>query len=314
MLRKLLLLLCLNAWCAVSVYGAEPTTPASNLAAGTITCKTVQLTWTSGNGAWRIVLMKEASAVNATPTDNISYLSNGAFGTGQEIGTGNFVVFNNITNNCTVTGLKPNTQYYVTVFEHDGAGPDYLTSKSATVSFKTNNLVMGFSYKGTKDSCEKSNKITFTNTSTATFGWIKYTWIFGDGTQDTGVNITHTYNKGGNFTVNLVASPALGCVDIATSAKSIFIVPRPVSKPFEKMRILCSVLRDTFSNLTTIPSWQKSPNVHTYVLGTLRTTIAPRFPIRVNLMPNRANTASITRVKRCTITFQPVVQTQRTCG
>ncbi|MFM6952898.1 MAG: fibronectin type III domain-containing protein, partial [Bacteroidota bacterium] len=134
MLRKLLLLMCLNACVAVSLFGAEPTTPASNLAAGTITCKSVQLTWTSGNGAWRLVLMKEASAVNATPSDNSSYLSNSVFGTGQELGTGNFVVFNNITNNCTVTGLKPNTTYYVTVFEHDGTGPDYLTSKSATIS------------------------------------------------------------------------------------------------------------------------------------------------------------------------------------
>ena len=234
MVKKLLLLLCLNVVLLARVYGAEPTTAASNLAAGTITCKSVQLTWTSGNGSWRIVLMKEASAVNATPSDNSSYLSNSVFTTGQEIGTGNFVVFNNITNNCTVTGLKPNTSYYVTVFEHDGAGPDYLTSKSVTMNFKTSNLVMGFTYKGTKDSCEKTNKITFTNTSTASFGWIKYTWIFGDGSQDTGVNISHVYNKGGNFTVNLVASPALGCIDVATSTKSIFIVPRPVSKPFEK--------------------------------------------------------------------------------
>ncbi len=234
MLKKLLLLLCLNVVLSAQLYGAEPTTAASNLAAGTITCKSVQLTWTSGNGSWRIVLMKEASAVNSAPVDKSSYLSNSVFGAGQEIGTGNFVVFNNITNNCTVTGLKPNTTYYVTVYEHDGVDPDYLTSKTTSISFKTNNLIMGFTYKGTKDSCEKSNKITFTNTSTATFGWVKYTWIFGDGTQDTGVNITHTYNKGGNFTVNLVASPALGCVDVATSTKSIFIVPRPVSKPFEK--------------------------------------------------------------------------------
>lgn len=234
MLKKLLLLLCLNVVLSAQLYGAEPTTAASNLAAGTITCKSVQLTWTSGNGSWRIVLMKEASAVNSAPVDKSSYLSNSVFGTGQEIGTGNFVVFNNITNNCTVTGLKPNTTYYVTVYEHDGVDPDYLTSKTTSISFKTNNLIMGFTYKGTKDSCEKSNKITFTNTSTATFGWVKYTWIFGDGTQDTGVNIAHTYNKGGNFTVNLVASPALGCVDVATSTKSIFIVPRPVSKPFEK--------------------------------------------------------------------------------
>lgn len=226
--------MCLNVLLTASVYGAEPTTAATNLTAGTITCKTVQLTWTSGNGSWRIVLMKEASAVNASPSDNTSYLSNSIFGTGQELGAGNFVVFNNITNNCTVTGLKANTTYHITVFEHDGAGPDYLTSKSTTASFKTNNLLMGFTFKGTNDSCEKTNKIDFTNTSTATFGGIKYTWIFGDGTQDTGVNASHVYNKGGNYTVNLVASPALGCVDVATSAKSIFIVPRPVSKPFEK--------------------------------------------------------------------------------
>ena len=102
MFKKLWILVCLNALLAGAVYGAEPTTAASNLAAGTITCKTVQLTWTSGNGAWRIVLMKEASAVNATPTDNSSYLSNSVFGTGQELGTGNFVVFNNITNINTV--------------------------------------------------------------------------------------------------------------------------------------------------------------------------------------------------------------------
>ena len=234
MLKKLLLLLCLNVVLSAQLFGAEPTTAASNLAAGTITCKTVQLTWTSGNGSWRIVLMKEGSAVNSAPVDKSSYLSNSVFGTGQEIGTGNFVVFNNITNNCSVSGLKPNTTYYVTVYEHDGSDPDYLTSKTTSISFKTNNLIMGFTFKGTKDSCEKTNKITFTNTSTATFGWIKYTWIFGDGSQDTGVNITHTYNKGGNFTVNLVASPALGCIDVATSTKPIFIVPRPVSKPFEK--------------------------------------------------------------------------------
>ncbi|MFM1763946.1 MAG: hypothetical protein RLZZ512_1736, partial [Bacteroidota bacterium] len=123
MLKKLLLLLCLNVVLSAQLYGAEPTTAASNLAAGTITCKSVQLTWTSGNGSWRIVLMKEASAVNSAPVDKSSYLSNSVFGAGQEIGTGNFVVFNNITNNCTVTGLKPNTTYYVTVYEHDGVDP-----------------------------------------------------------------------------------------------------------------------------------------------------------------------------------------------
>jgi hypothetical protein len=72
MLKKLLLLLCLNVVLSAQLFGAEPTTAASNLAAGTITCKTVQLTWTSGNGSWRIVLMKEGSAVNSAPVDKSS--------------------------------------------------------------------------------------------------------------------------------------------------------------------------------------------------------------------------------------------------
>ena len=236
MVKKILLILCVMFSISSQLKAAEPTQAATNLKAGTITCNSAQLTWTSGNGAWRLVLVKEASAVDANPVDGSSYSANANFGSGGQIGTGNFAVFNNITNSVIVTNLKVNTTYHVTVFEHDGTGPDYLTSKTATTSFTTHKLTVAFTFKGTVDSCEKTNKITFTNTSTKTpnFGWVKYTWIYGDGAQDTGLNATHTYNKGGNFTVNLVASPALNCVDIATTTKPIFIVPRPVSKPFEK--------------------------------------------------------------------------------
>ena len=236
MVKKVLLILCVIFSLSIQLKAAEPTQGATNLKPGTITCNSAQLTWTSGNGAWRLVLVKEAAAVDAIPADGSSYSANASFGSGGQLGTGNFAVFNNITNSVIVTNLKVNTTYHVTVFEHDGTGPDYLTSKTATVSFTTHKLTVAFTHKGTNDSCEKSNKITFTNTSTksANFGWVKYTWIYGDGSQDTGLNATHTYVKGGNFTVNLVASPALNCVDIATTPKAIFIVPRPVSKPFEK--------------------------------------------------------------------------------
>lgn len=217
-----------------SAWASEPTVPSSNLKVGTITCNSAQLTWTSGNGTWHIILLKEASAVNSSPSDKSNYLSNSNFGLGSELGSGNFVVFNNITNNCLITNLKTNTKYYATVFEHDGIDPDYLTSKSVSLNFTTGALSLGFTFSTTADSCEKSNKVTFKNSSVANFGWIKYTWTYGDGFQDTGVNVSHTFMKGGSFSVSIQASPSLGCPDIFTSTKSIFIVPRPVSKAFEK--------------------------------------------------------------------------------
>lgn len=234
-MRLKFLIVVLFLWLFIpSALASEPTVASSNLKVGTITCNSAQLTWTSGNGTWHLILLKEASAVNSTPTDNSNYLSNANFGVGSELGSGNFVVFNNITNNGSITNLKTNTKYYATVFEHDGIGPDYLTSKSVSVNFTTGSLSLGFTFETTADSCEKTNTATFKNTSVANFGWIKYTWTYGDGLQDTGVNAIHTFAKGGSFSVSIQASPSLGCKDMYTSSKPIFIVPRPVSKAFEK--------------------------------------------------------------------------------
>lgn len=216
------------------LQAAEPTKAASNATAGTVTCNSAQITWTNGDGGWRIVVVKEGSAVNANPVDGNSYSAFANFGTGTQLGTGNYVCFNNITNNVTITNLKNNTTYHVAVFEHDGTGPDYLTSNPATLSFTTKTLTLGFTFSVGKDSCEGSNKVTFTNTSTTNYGGIKYTWFFGDGQQDTGRNATHVYNKGGSFIVTLTANPANNCIDNYANPKQVFIVPRPVAIPFEK--------------------------------------------------------------------------------
>ena len=98
MAKNILLILCVMLGLSSQLKAAEPTQAATNLKAGTITCNSAQLTWTSGNGAWRLVLVKEASAVDAVPADGSSYSANANFGSGGQLGTGNFAVFNNITN------------------------------------------------------------------------------------------------------------------------------------------------------------------------------------------------------------------------
>ena len=82
MVKKVLLILCVIFSLSIQLKAAEPTQAATNLKPGTITCNSAQLTWTSGNGAWRLVLVKEAAAVDATPADGSSYSANASFGSG----------------------------------------------------------------------------------------------------------------------------------------------------------------------------------------------------------------------------------------
>jgi hypothetical protein len=99
-----------------------PQVQATGVIAGGITTTTLQLNWTNGSGNRRLVLMKALTAVDANPVDNGTYTANSFFGTGTQLGTGNYVVFNGTANTVTVTGLQSNTTYHFAVFEFNSFG------------------------------------------------------------------------------------------------------------------------------------------------------------------------------------------------
>jgi hypothetical protein len=99
-----------------------PQVQATNVIAGGITTTTLQLNWTNGSGNRRLVLMKALTAVDANPVDNGTYSANSFFGTGTQVGTGNYVVFNGTANTVTVTGLQSSTTYHFAVFEFNSFG------------------------------------------------------------------------------------------------------------------------------------------------------------------------------------------------
>jgi hypothetical protein len=76
-----------------------------------ITNNTQTLTWQKGTFGTRvIVLAHEAGAVDADPVDANEYTANAAYGSGDEIGTDNFVVYVGTGISVTVTGLTEDTK------------------------------------------------------------------------------------------------------------------------------------------------------------------------------------------------------------
>ncbi|MCF6365840.1 MAG: lamin tail domain-containing protein [Bacteroidales bacterium] len=117
----------------------EPTVHASALTFSTITATSMTLNWTSGNGISRIVVAKEALNVDWVPTDLNTYTANSSFGSGTQLGVGNYVVYNGSGSSFTVTNLTPGTTYYFEIFEY-GCQPgneDYLTSGTPEAGLET---------------------------------------------------------------------------------------------------------------------------------------------------------------------------------
>ncbi len=113
---------------------AEPTTQASGITIGTVNeVSLADIAWTDGNGSSRLLVVKAGSAVDAFPADGTSYTDSATFGSGSEIGTGNFVVYAGGSPLASLGGLTRDVVYYFRAFEFNGSGgsENYLTSAVA---------------------------------------------------------------------------------------------------------------------------------------------------------------------------------------
>jgi len=120
-----------NSCGAPCVISSEPTLNSNSLSFSNIGCISMDLSWNSGNGSNRIVVAS-ISPIIGTPSDQTLYTANSAFGLGNTISAGEFVVYNGSGNSFTVTGLSTSTRYYFAIFEYNGATPNceenYLTT------------------------------------------------------------------------------------------------------------------------------------------------------------------------------------------
>ena len=113
---------------------SEPTTPAAAVSFSNVNAGDLILSWTNGDGASRVVLMKSGSAVDSYPADRVTYTADALFGNGTQAGDGNYSVYNGSGSSVRITGLTPGTTYHVAVFEYNGpeGHEDYLADNPAT--------------------------------------------------------------------------------------------------------------------------------------------------------------------------------------
>lgn len=116
----------------------EPSQQASNIAISGISANTATINCTPGNGQNRLVVIRQGSSLSSTPVDGKAYNANSIFGNGDTISNNTYVISNTSTP-ITITGLLPQTEYTISIFEFNGTGTqtDYLVSGNTTTKFTT---------------------------------------------------------------------------------------------------------------------------------------------------------------------------------
>lgn len=112
-----------------------PTQTGSNLKITNLTGTTASIGLTHGNGAMRLVIVKEGSPVDAVPADYTNYTSNTVFGSGAQITPGNYVTNKINGNPFTISNLKPGFTYHVAIYEFNGSSAPMYSRTAATISF-----------------------------------------------------------------------------------------------------------------------------------------------------------------------------------
>jgi endonuclease I len=168
----------------------EPTIISSAIIIDSIASTGMKLSWKSGNGNRRLLVMKQGSSVNQFPTDSALYTASSIFGTGSNLGSGNYVVYDGMGSSAIISGLTSGLNYHFALFEYNGLSKtsNFLTSSYATYSHVSNKIdtliTCGDSTLLTADSGYSSYLWRYQNKTSRTIkvgssGWYAYSAING---------------------------------------------------------------------------------------------------------------------------------------
>lgn len=114
---------------------SAPTQEASNLLFDNVTGNSTTLRFQRGNGSYALVVLKEGAPVDITPSDLTRYTGNTVFGSGTQLGTGNYVIHGGMNGSAvSISGLTPGKTYHAALFEYNGTNYPMYRSTPARAS------------------------------------------------------------------------------------------------------------------------------------------------------------------------------------
>lgn len=139
-----------------------PTTQASSASISSITNNSLNISWTAGSGTNSLVVVKEASAITNIPTNGTTYSANTTFGSGDDLGSNEYVVYAGTGSSVSISGLTQGTTYHVAVFSYTSTDDCYNTVTPAVANATT--------------TCGTPSNVTGFATSTCENGQVTLTW------------------------------------------------------------------------------------------------------------------------------------------
>ena len=103
---------------AVTVHSV-PFAQSSSFTSSSVSSTTATVGWTRGSGDNVLVVARQGGAVDTDPTNGSTYTADAAFGSGNEIGTGNYVVYVGTGTSVDLTSLSNSTTYHLAIYEYE---------------------------------------------------------------------------------------------------------------------------------------------------------------------------------------------------
>jgi len=183
-----------------------PTTQASAFTSSSIADNSMTIGWTRGSGNSVLVVARLGSAVNDNPVNGATYSANAALGSGTQIGTGNYVVYNGAGSSVNLTALTSGTTCYYAIYEYNsstycylnpaltasatttGIPPCIFCASSGNLSFQTSTTLVNFN--------------TLNNISAKPDAYSDYTGLSTSVNKNSTYNLTVNINTDGAYTIH----------------------------------------------------------------------------------------------------------------
>lgn len=193
----------------ISNLANEPTQGSTSLFATGTTCNSVNLSWQSGNGANRLVVVRESQPVSIQPLDGSTYTPNAVFGQGTDLGNGNYIAYSGNGNSFTLSGLQPDSAYFLSIYEYNGSlgATNYKTDNPFNSSVNTLPLTLAAITPSSGANVCTGDSLQLAAVNFA----LNHQWYLNGNTIAGATNGTYFATQPGSYT--LTVSDAPGCSD-----------------------------------------------------------------------------------------------------